>query len=235
MLYPLFLRLQCKKCLIFGGGAVAFRKAKILLKAGAKVTVVSLDFVEGLRKMARKNKRLCLDVIPRSGATRDLKLNARFLACARNDSLLKGIALAFACTSSHEENLRFTKACQKKGIWVNQADDLEKSDFLVPAGLNQGPLQIAISTSGLSPFLARNLKQRMKAVLKKEDALFLSWMRNRRVRSRVIEALSTPSERRSFFQTLAAPGFLQLFRSPKIARIEKVFERQLTNFQKKGT
>ena len=203
---------------------MALRKAKTLLKAGAQVTAVSLDFTEELKKLAKRNKQIRLVV------------NSRFLTIrlpagrqVRND-----VQLAFACTSSHEENLKFTKACQKKGIWVNQADDLEKSDFLVPAALDQGPLQIAISTSGRSPFLARKLKQRIKAVLKKEDVRFLRWMGSRNARSRVIQALDRPSERRRFFKTLARPRFLRLFRSPKIARIEKIFERQLTNFQKKG-
>jgi precorrin-2 dehydrogenase/sirohydrochlorin ferrochelatase len=235
MFYPIFLKLQNKKCLILGGGAVAERKAKVLLKTGARVTVVSLDFTHVLKRLAKRNKKIRLvhlRVIARSPVKGDVAIPwMRLLpACrqagafARND-----IVLAFACTSSRKENLKFSRECRRRGIWVNQADDLEACDFTVPASFKKGRVQIAVGTSGLSPYLARELKERIARVLTQEDLRFLKWLESEKRRRLVIQRLATPDLRKIFFQKLVHPRFLRLFRKPETAKIETHFNRLLNH------
>jgi len=70
-----------------------------------------------------------------------------------------------AATSDRDFNSRVTEACRKKKIWVNVVDDPELCDFYVPAVLERGPLQIAISTGGASPLFARRLREELEKVI----------------------------------------------------------------------
>lgn len=241
MLYPLFLDLQNKKCLILGGGAVAERKVLTLLKAEAKVTVVSLEFSSGLRRLAKRYKRMVLIKLKSSepargrafGADVERKRRAKG-RLALNSRIWKDVSLAFACTSDKKANADFSKLCGQRGVWVNQADDLEASDFLVPASFRQGKLQVALSTSGLSPLFARQLKAKIQKTIGKDDIRFLNWLGKKGKRRSVIRQLATPEERQRFFAALLEPKFLRLFRRPEMTRIETHFQRLLERFQNKG-
>ncbi len=244
MLYPLFLNLRNKKCLVLGGGAVAERKVLTLLKAGAKVTVVSLEFSSGLKRLAKRYKKLQLIVIAKNkihskslrapkgrGNLASMRLLRRLFKkkAPRND-----IQLAFACTSDRRANFEFAKLCNERGVWVNQVDDLKTSDFLVPASFKQGKLQVALSTSGLSPLFARQLKAKIQKAIGKDDIRFLNWLGQKGKRRNVIRQLATPEERQRFFAALLEPNFLRLFRRPEMTRIETHFQRLLKRFQNKG-
>jgi len=249
MLYPIFLNLRGHQCLILGGGAVAERKARTLLKAGARVTVVSLEFTEGLKKLAKRHKDLRLAAITRStvkGGTavpwmrafpiRPIGNKSRLLSNTDpNKYLNNDTALAFACTSDPAANRDFVKLCKQKGVWVSQADDQEASDFLVPASLIKGKLHVALSTSGLSPLFARQLKKKLAKAVGPEDVRFLDWFASSRRRPKVIRELATPLERQRFFERLLRPEFLRLFRRPEMGKIEAHFKGLLATFKKEGS
>ncbi len=144
--YPLFLDLKGRTCLVFGGGEVAFRKIQALLKRGAKVKCVSKEFSAPLKKLAR-------------GPRLELRQ-------ARNGSVnLTGAELVIAATSDRNFNARVARACRKKKIWINVVDDPELCDFYVPAVVERGPLQVAISTGGASPLFAKRLREELEKVI----------------------------------------------------------------------
>ncbi len=146
--YPLFLDLQGQRCLVFGGGEVATRKIEALLKRGAEVRCVSRDFSPSLRRLRRK------------------KTSQLILECFRGNRIsLNGARLVIAATSERNFNARVARACRKKKIWVNVVDDPELCDFYVPAVLERGPLQVAISTGGASPLFARRLREELEKVI----------------------------------------------------------------------
>lgn len=143
MYYPVFLDLQGKPVLVVGAGAVALRKVKGLLEAGAKVTVVSPAQLPEFESLA-------------------VTLRARRFR--RSD--IKGQALVFAATDSRAVNQAVGEAARAAGIAVNVADAPEECGFLVPSRIRQGGLQVAVSTSGRSPRLAIEIRKKIEEVLK---------------------------------------------------------------------
>ncbi|MBI4904199.1 MAG: bifunctional precorrin-2 dehydrogenase/sirohydrochlorin ferrochelatase [Acidobacteria bacterium] len=142
MFYPVFLDLRGKPVLVVGAGPVALRKVKGLLECGAVVTVVSPEVAEGF-----------------AGLTFALR-RRRFRASDIADQVL-----VFAATNDRATNHRVAILATQHGVAVNVADAPEECSFLVPARVRRGDLQVAISTSGRSPRVAKALRERMEALL----------------------------------------------------------------------
>lgn len=157
--YPLFLKLEGAQCLVFGGGKVAFRKIQALLKRGADVTCVSKEFIQPLKKLAAQSLR-----VPRSGTKQSLRLLRRASGPPCNDDW-NGARLVVAATSDRDFNARVAQVCRRKKIWVNVVDEPELCDFYVPAVVERGPLQVAISTGGASPLFAKRLREELEKVI----------------------------------------------------------------------
>ena len=153
--FPVFLDVRRKKCVVIGGGQVAFRKIRTLLDCGASVTVISPVLHPDLSELANKNS---IQVIRRSYKSRDLK----------------GAFIVIAATGTKETNRKVAKEAGRVGALVNVVDDPEPSDFIVPSLLRRGDLAIAISTGGMSPALARKIKTRLEDSFGEEYALLVS-------------------------------------------------------------
>lgn len=154
--YPLFLNLKGQRCLVFGGGEVAERKIRTLLKRGAMVTCISKDFCKSLKRLVRVRSPR-----PKGGGTPPLQLKR-----IKNGQINVSDAwLAIIATSDRNFNAHIARICRKKKIWVNAVDDPELCDFYAPAVLERGPLQIAISTGGASPLFAKRLREELEKVI----------------------------------------------------------------------
>ncbi len=165
ILYPIFLKLNKKRCVVIGGGRTATRKVKALLQAKAKVTVISPKLTKELEKLAENGS---IKVIKREYKEGDL--NKYFLV--------------FAATDSEEINKKVIKEAKKKKILCNIVDAPKYCDFYVPAVYAQGNLKIAISTNGKSPALARKIKEELSNIYGKEVALFLNLLASFRKRTK---------------------------------------------------
>lgn len=161
--YPLYLNLEGKHCLVFGGGEVAYRKIQALLKRGAKVTCISQEFCGPLKKYVGA----ALRGRPKNSGQTQLR-SAPTLRLKRIEGRqieINGARLVVAATSDRKFNARVAAACRRKGIWVNVVDDPELCDFYVPAVLERGPLQVAVSTGGASPLFAKRLREALEKVI----------------------------------------------------------------------
>ncbi|MDI6726619.1 MAG: bifunctional precorrin-2 dehydrogenase/sirohydrochlorin ferrochelatase [Smithellaceae bacterium] len=159
--YPIFLDIRSKRCVIVGGGEVAWRKARRLLNCGAVVTVVSRQLGEGLREM--KMAGLVLHI-----------------PAAYDAGCLEGASLVIGATDQHEVNERIALDAAQRGLLVNIADDPAKSNFILPSLVEQGDLVVSISTGGKSPALARKLREDMSRQFGPEYAILLNilgWLR----------------------------------------------------------
>ena len=145
-LFPLFVELAGRRCLVVGGGGVAERKVESLLAAGARVTVVSPTLTPTLAALA---------------TTRRVAHVARHFAPGD----LRGAALAFAATDDGAVNGAVAREGRRRGIWVNAADDPVHCDAILPALVRRGPVTVAISTGGASPAMARATRERIDAAL----------------------------------------------------------------------
>ncbi len=144
MYYPAFLNLKRRKVILFGAGEVALRKARVLKQAGADLLVISREFSKPFFQFVKQNR-----IRTKRGSEFPKKLD--------------GIYLVVAATSDQALNRAIYKKCEEKNIFVNVVDDPKHSSFIVPSVLKRGSLQIAISTGGASPLLAKTLRKRLAA------------------------------------------------------------------------
>jgi precorrin-2 dehydrogenase/sirohydrochlorin ferrochelatase len=148
VLYPANLVLAGKRCVVVGGGSVAARKIRALVDAGADVLVIA-------PKISEEIKALPVKLAERSYRRGDL--SAAWLALAATDDAIVNRQV-------------FTDG-QDVRVWVNVADDPEACSFTLPAVMRQGPVMVAVSTSGYSPALAGWIRERIAADLGPEVAL----------------------------------------------------------------
>jgi len=135
------------RCAVVGGGGVASRKARGLLESGARVVVISPEVTAEIEGM-------------------DVTVERR--PYAPGD--LGGCALAFAATDSREVNAAVAREAKENGIPVNVADRPAEGDFALPSVLRRGALQVAVSTGGASPTLARRVRDAMEPTFAAEWA-----------------------------------------------------------------
>ena len=133
--------------MVVGGGAVATRKVGKLLQAGAEVVVVSSEVRPELAETG-------VEVHERPYEYGDLD----------------GANLAFTATDSREVNAAVAGEAKERGIPVNVADRPSEGDFAVPSTLRRGGLQVAVSTGGASPTLARRIRIELEEVFEPEWA-----------------------------------------------------------------
>jgi precorrin-2 dehydrogenase/sirohydrochlorin ferrochelatase len=139
VLYPIFLDLSGRRCVVVGGGEVASRKARKLLQARARVVVISPEISPELESVA-------------------VEVNRR----PYEEGDLEGAYLAFAATDSREVNAAVAREAKERGIPANVADRPSEGDFALPSTLRRGRLQVAVSTGGASPALARRIKDELE-------------------------------------------------------------------------
>lgn len=162
--YPVMLDLNGKRCVVVGGGAVAERKVRGLLAAGAnELIVVSPQATSGLEQLSAEGSIL---------------LKSREYL----DSDLVGAAIVFAATPIRSVNDAIATACRAAAIWVNVADLAEQGDFVTPAAVRRGELLIAITTGGASPALTARMKRELEALYDEDFAGRLALLRELRER-----------------------------------------------------
>jgi uroporphyrin-III C-methyltransferase/precorrin-2 dehydrogenase/sirohydrochlorin ferrochelatase len=147
---PIFLRVQDRLAVVIGGGAVAARKAELLLKCGARVQLVAPELTAATQAL------LNLHV-----ASKRMSHHCASFA----EHHLEGAALAVAATDSDEINAQVSRAARARGTPVNVADDAEHSDFILPAIVDRSPVIVAVSSAGTTPVLARRVREQIEALL----------------------------------------------------------------------
>lgn len=147
-MFPVVLRFDGRLAVVIGGGKVADRKVGGLLDAGATVRVVAQVLVDGLR--ARANAAGGgLTLVERPYEPADLD-GAWYVVAATGDPLVQQAV---------------ADECETRGIWCNAVDDPDRCTALLPAVHRSGDVIVAVSTSGLSPTLARVLRDRIADAL----------------------------------------------------------------------
>jgi precorrin-2 dehydrogenase/sirohydrochlorin ferrochelatase len=141
--FPAFLDLRGRRCLVVGGGEIGERKARALLECGARVTVVSLSFTPWLAALAESGQVEC---------------RARTLR--RSD--LRRCVLVVAATGHPRVDEATAGLARRCRVLVNVVDRRDHCDFIMPSVLRRGELQIAVSTGGRSPALAREIRLRLE-------------------------------------------------------------------------
>ena len=147
--YPVFLDISNKTCLVAGGGRVAERKVRLLLKFHALITVVSPEVTRYLSGLAEKGR---------------IEIRKR----GYEESDLEGAALIFAATDNGLINARIKADAEREHIPVNVVDRPELCDFIVPSVVKRGPIVVAVSTSGTLPSLSKRLRTVISAEITRD-------------------------------------------------------------------
>ncbi len=145
-LLPIFMNIRGRRALVVGGGEVAVRKAGLLHDAGALVTVVSPELAPALQEQVD------------AGAMQ--YRNGRFEAAD-----LDGAALVIAATDDEAVNRQVSELAKARNLPVNVVDNPELCSFVMPSIIDRSPMQIAISTGGASPVLARLLRAKLESTI----------------------------------------------------------------------
>jgi precorrin-2 dehydrogenase/sirohydrochlorin ferrochelatase len=182
-LFPIFLKLVGRRCLVVGAGKVGEPKIQSLLSANARVVVVAPEATAAVQDWAQSG---AIDWKRRSFEPTDL------------DSVF----LVISATSSDDVNESVFLEARQRGILCNSVDDPEHCDFFYPAIVRRGDFQIAISTGGHSPALAQRLRSELEAQFGPEYASWVSELG--RVREQLFGTDIDPEKRRQLLHELAS-------------------------------
>ncbi|WP_421262385.1 siroheme synthase CysG [Aeromonas jandaei] len=178
---PIFCRLDNKPVLLVGGGEVAVRKARLLLDAGAQLTVVAPELNPELAELAANG-------------------NIEWLAGEFASEQLAGKWLVVAATDRREVNALVYQSANQARIFANVVDDPKRSSFIMPSIIDRSPLMVAISSGGKAPVLARLLREKLEALLPQHLGAVATFAGS--LRERVKARFATMGERRRFWERL---------------------------------
>jgi precorrin-2 dehydrogenase / sirohydrochlorin ferrochelatase len=181
-LFPMFLKLAGRKCLVVGAGEIATAKIASLLDAGARVTVVAPRGLDETRKLARLGKI----------EWREREYRPADLEC---------VFLAIAATADATVNFQVFADAEARGILCNAVDDPPNCDFYFGAVVKRGALQVAISSAGESPALVQRLRREIDSRL---EAGTGEWLREvGELRREILAAYPASEARKEALHRLA--------------------------------
>ncbi|HHQ4687974.1 siroheme synthase CysG [Aeromonas veronii] len=178
---PIFCRLDNKPVLLVGGGEVAERKARLLLDAGAQLTVVAPELDPELAELAANG-------------------SIEWLAGEFASEQLAGKWLVVAATDRREVNALVYQSANQARIFANVVDDPKRSSFIMPSIIDRSPLMVAISSGGKAPVLARLLREKLEALLPQHLGAVATFAGS--LRDRVKARFASMGERRRFWERL---------------------------------
>jgi siroheme synthase-like protein len=181
-LFPLFLKLEGKKCLVVGAGLIGLEKVESLLRCGASIHVVAPGAIPRVQQLHAQGK---IAWLPRRFEPEDAE----------------GCDLIIAATSDREVNRTVFEEASRRSILCNTADDPPLCDFFFASVVQRGELQIAISTAGQSPALAQRLRREIDTQLPADLGPWLAELGQ--LRREVLQAMPAGAERKALLHELA--------------------------------
>ncbi|MCZ3384276.1 MULTISPECIES: siroheme synthase CysG [Kosakonia] len=204
---PIFCQLRDRQCLLVGGGDVAERKARLLMDAGARLTVNALTFVPQFTVWAEEGMLTLVE--------------GEF-----SETLLDACWLAIAATDDEAVNQRVSDAAEQRRIFCNVVDAPKQASFIMPSIIDRSPLMVAVSSGGTSPVLARLLREKLESLLPQHLGHVAHYAG--KLRSRVKKQFASMSERRRFWEKLFVNDRLaQSLANQDTNAVEKITEQLL--------
>ncbi len=211
--FPLFVRLEGQSCLVIGGGATATRKVRMLLKANADVLVVAPGLSDSLRALFEAGE-------------------IRYRATIFEPTQLANQRLVVAATNDPEVNEQIYNAAEARGVLVNSVDDPSHSRFITPAIVDRSPIQVAISSGGAAPVLARRLRQQLEVMLPQRLGRLAQLAE--RWRDRVKRRFASLASRRQFWEQVLNGEVADLVEAGQENAAERHMARALQSSQRRA-
>ncbi|OAM27826.1 uroporphyrinogen-III C-methyltransferase [Eikenella longinqua] len=205
--FPLFADLKGRSVLVVGAGGVALRKISLLLKCGAAIRIAAESLHPQIQSLHEAGR-------------------VEWAARAFSPELLDSAFLAVAATNDSALNEQVFQAAQQRRLLVNTVDDPARCNFIFPSIIDRHPIQIAISSGGQAPVLARLLREKLEALLPQGLGVMAGiagqW------RGRVKAKLGSTTQRRRFWEKLfTSAAFQRLADSRRSREAECLVRRQL--------
>ncbi len=203
--FPLFMDLTKRAVLVVGGGEVASRKTEALVRAGARVTVLSPEISESLRVLWLDDAIQWIE--------------------QRYDSafLTRNYVQVWATTDHAPLNHQIYADAKLLGLQVNVVDDQPYCDFITPAMIDRGQIQVAISSGGASPVLVRNIRESIEAVLAQNLRVLAQFCGEKRDHLKVKRP--DVNARRRFWEAFLADPTVKETRDPVV--LEQIYQRYI--------
>ena len=173
-MYPISIDIKNKKCVVVGGGKVAYRKASSLCLYGARVKVISPKISPEIRVLAQDHS---------------IMLNEK--DCAESD--IQDAYLVFACTNSSEVNQQVSRDALRYNILINCTEDSSFSSFISPSSFSRGDLVVSVSTNGKYPMLAKQMIEELKSGYGEDYAFIVDELSN--YRQKVLECVKVEDQK----------------------------------------
>ncbi|MCG5547762.1 siroheme synthase CysG [Halorhodospira halochloris] len=179
--YPIFLKLHGRRCLVIGANKAAAQKSEDLLRAGAFVTIVAPNLDSS-----------CIRVIERN------KGRAYHRAEEFCPGMEHGAALVLSVSDDDATNQAVHESCCRQGIPVNVVDQPALCSYITPSVVDRSPLQVAVTSGGAAPVLARQVRAQIESLLPSAYSRLASLAG--RLRERVRSALPDNEQRLRFWE-----------------------------------
>jgi precorrin-2 dehydrogenase/sirohydrochlorin ferrochelatase len=199
-LYPIYLNVAGKNCLVIGGGPVAERKAASLLEYGAFIRIISPLAGEKITAWADQNL---------------LKWVAREFEADDLDQIF----MVFIATDDNSLNKEIADLCRQRGILVNAVDDPPNCDFFVPSVLRRDSLAVAISTEGRSPLFAAHLRRRLETIITEEYGQFVNILGE--IREELRKSSLSINQRRQILEQIVDSDLFDLLQAGQYEEAEE--------------
>jgi uroporphyrin-III C-methyltransferase / precorrin-2 dehydrogenase / sirohydrochlorin ferrochelatase len=202
---PVFLNIENRNCLVVGGGDIAARKVDLLLKAKARVQLAARKLNPEIQERVDQGQ---ID----------------FVGEEYYESLLNDCVLVIAATDNESLNSHISEQARQRNLPVNVVDNPPLCTFIMPSVIDRYPVQIAISTGGASPVLARLLRARLETMIPSSFGRLATLMRN--VRAKVRAQIPDMRKRRRFWEdVLHGPVAEMLYSGQEMAALAAVEKR----------
>jgi len=201
--YAAFLDLSHRQCLVVGGGAEAADKARGLLAAGAHVVVAWDEVGDELTAMA---------------AAGEVELRRHRFSAGDLD----GCFLVVDASLDEDTGIEVFAAARSRLVLCNVLDRPARCDFIAPALVRRGPLQVAISTSGRSPFMASHLRKQLETSVDEAQGQLVELVG--RLRDRMRAAGVSLDVQSAVYARVPASGALELLRQGRDGDAEEAVE-----------
>jgi len=200
-MYPVFLNITGRLCVVIGGGSVAERKVKALVAEGAYVRVISPSVTEQLAELAREGK---IDWRKKTYGWSDI--DKAFLV--------------FAATDDRETQQSIANQAQENKQLINVADDPGSCNFHVPATVRRGDLTLAVSTGGKSPAVATLVKGRVENTFGREYGILLDIMSLARQETGRERAALSQAERKKIYKKILHEDIIEWIKNGQTVRLQ---------------
>jgi uroporphyrin-III C-methyltransferase/precorrin-2 dehydrogenase/sirohydrochlorin ferrochelatase len=205
---PIFLDIKNRNCVVVGGGEVAARKVAMLLRAGARITVVSPQLGAELGEQLQQGR-------------------VTYVAEAFHAENLGDAVLVIAATSDPVVNQQVSDAARQLRIPVNVVDNPALCSFIMPSILDRAPILVAVSSGGASPVLTRLLRARLETMIPLAYGRLAAYAAD--FRERVKSRFSRPEKRRRFWESVLQGPFAEMVFAGKDRAAKAYLERLLEN------